>query len=111
MGTGYDSYYFYYFMNDLSSVDSKYLTYKSCEVLVRINMQTPDTAGGVHMGKSDLDVGAGDQGIVLGYASDETEVFMPLTYLLATSMGKKLPQDKTENNQMPHPWVQMAMFC
>ena len=36
---------------------------------------------------------------------------MPLTYVPATSMGKKLPQDKTEKNQMPHPWVQMAMLC
>merc|ERR1711871_299402 len=47
-------------------------------------------AGGVHVGKSDLDVGAGDQGIMFGYASDETEVCMPLTHLLATLLGKKL---------------------
>ena len=52
-------------------------------------MQIPDTAGDVHVGKLDLDVGAGDQGIVLGYASGETEVFMLLTYLLATLLGKK----------------------
>merc|ERR1712031_57398 len=63
---------------------------KSCEVLVRINKQSPDIAGGVHVGKSDLDVGAGDQGIMFGYASDETEVCMPLTHLLATLLGKKL---------------------
>ena len=84
-GTGYDSYYYYYFRNFLSSVDRKLLTRKSYEVLVRINMQTPDIAGGVHVGKSDLDVGAGDQGIVLGYASDETEVSMPLTHILMPS--------------------------
>ena len=40
--------------------------------LVRINPQTPDTAGGVHVGKDDLDVGAGDQIILFGYAGDET---------------------------------------
>ena len=63
--TSYGSYYhFYYFMNDRSSVDSKYLNYKLCEVLGRTNMLTPDTAAGVRMGKSDLDVDAGDQGIV-----------------------------------------------
>merc|ERR1711883_38832 len=46
--------------------------------------------GGVHVGKEDLDVGAGDQGIMFGYASDETEVCMPLTILMATRLGKKL---------------------
>merc|ERR1711920_232547 len=82
---GFDS-----FVDDLSSVDSKGLSCDTCEVLVRINKQSPDIAGGVHVGKSDLDVGAGDQGIMFGYASDETEACMPLTHLMATSLGKKL---------------------
>merc|ERR1712190_202700 len=59
------------FVDDLSSVDSKGLSDKTCEVIVRINKQSPDIAGGVHVGKDDLDVGAGDQGIMFGYASDE----------------------------------------
>merc|ERR1712048_970925 len=84
-GIGYDTY-----EDDLSSVDSKGLSYKTCEVLVRINKQSPDIAGGVHMGKDEMDVGAGDQGIMFGYASDETEVCMPLTILIATRLGKKL---------------------
>merc|ERR1712003_124344 len=76
--------------DDLSSVDSKGLSYKSCEVLVRINKQSPDIAGGVHVGKEDLDVGAGDQGIMFGYASDETADCMPLTHSMATRLGKTL---------------------
>jgi S-adenosylmethionine synthetase len=82
---GFDTY-----VDDLSSVDSKGLSYKTCEVLVRINKQSPDIAGGVHVGKEDLDVGAGDQGIMFGYASDETEDGMPLTHSVATKLGKKL---------------------
>merc|ERR1712228_788730 len=82
---GFDSY-----EDDLSSVDSKGLSFKTCEVLVRINKQSPDIAGGVHVGKEDLDVGAGDQGIMFGYASDETEDCMPLTHSMATRLGKTL---------------------
>jgi len=82
---GFDSY-----VDDLSSVDSKGLSDKTCEVLVRINKQSPDIAGGVHVGKDDLDCGAGDQGIMFGYATDETEDCMPLTHSVATKLGKKL---------------------
>merc|ERR1711972_1064225 len=92
---GFDSY-----VDDLSSVDSKGLSCKTCEVLVRINKQSPDIAGGVHVGKEDLDVGAGDQGIMFGYASDETEDCMPLTHSMATRLGKKL----TDVRKSGHLW-------
>merc|ERR1712019_10724 len=91
---GFDSY-----EDDLSSVDSKGLSFKSCEVLVRINKQSPDIAGGVHVGKEDLDVGAGDQGIMFGYASDETADCMPLTHSMATRLGKKLT-DVRKNGEL-----------
>merc|ERR1711869_158655 len=57
---------------------------------VCINKQSPDIAGGVHVGKDDMDVGAGDHGIMFGYASDETEDCMPLTHSMATRLGKTL---------------------
>merc|ERR1719198_480846 len=84
-GIGFDSY-----VDDLSSVDSKGLSCWSQEVQVCINKQSPDIAGGVHVGKDDMDVGAGDQGIMFGYASDETEDCMPLTHSMATRLGKTL---------------------
>jgi S-adenosylmethionine synthetase len=82
---GFDS-----FVDDLSSVDSKGLSDKTCEVIVRINKQSPDIAGGVHVARDEMDVGAGDQGIMFGYASDETEDCMPLTHSMATHLGKTL---------------------
>merc|ERR1712217_740634 len=56
-------------------------------------------AGGVHVGKDDLDVGAGDQGIMFGYATDETEDCMPLTHAVATRLGKKLT-DVRKNGEL-----------
>ena len=88
------------FVDDLSSVDSKGLSCDTCEVLVRINKQSPDIAGGVHVGKDDMDVGAGDQGIMFGYASDETECCMPLTHLLANKLGKQLTDVRKDGKEI-----------
>merc|ERR1711887_124497 len=74
----------------LSSVDSKGLGCWPQEVKVCINKQSPVIAGGVHVGKEEMDVGAGDQGIMFGYASDETGDCMPLTHSMATRLGKTL---------------------
>eukprot|EP00973_Karenia_brevis_P049064 6805747-Karenia_brevis.AAC.1 len=60
----------------------------TCEVTVRTNMQSPDTADGVHIGNDDMDVGAGARGIMLGCASDETEGRMSYTNSMATLLGK-----------------------
>merc|ERR1712176_397166 len=87
---GFDS-----FKDDLAAVDSKGFNHQDCEVLVRINKQSPDIAGGVHVGKDEMDVGAGDQGIMFGYASDETEDCMPLTHSVATKLGKTLTDVRT----------------
>merc|ERR1712072_836796 len=92
---GFDTY-----VDDLSSVDSKGLSDKTCEVIVRINKRSPDIAGGVHVGKEEMDVGAGDQGIMFGYATDETEDCMPLTHSIATRLGKKL----TDVRKSGHLW-------
>ncbi len=78
--------------NDMACYDGKKIP-----IEIIMNTQSPD----ISMGVNKSDIGAGDQGMVFGYATNETKEFMPITCVLANKLAKKL-EFVRRNNTIPY---------
>ncbi|MBK8555327.1 MAG: methionine adenosyltransferase [Lewinellaceae bacterium] len=75
---------------------------KSCGVISAIHEQSADIAQGVDVGKKEEEQGAGDQGMMFGYATNETDNYMPLALDLAHSLLSELAKIRHDGKQMKY---------